>query len=101
MDKIEELIEKYWRKLKRKANVLSVRKGVKFVKGKNTGEPCITVYVIQKKANINPKDKIPEKIEGVKTDVVELSTTDFKIGETNVSKLPPKIQKKIAGGVKK
>ena len=101
MDKIDEIINKTYKILRHYKNVLNIAKGTKWTNGKDTGEPCIVVYVKKKQKRISPKHKIPEVIEGVKTDVIELSTKDFKMGKTKVSKLPPEIQKRIAGGVKK
>jgi len=103
MGLIEDVIDKHWRKLKKHKGVLSVKTGSKFTRGKDTFELCITVYVkkkIDKKA-LSPKQLIPERIEGVKTDVVELYSRDFMIGETSVSKKSPKQQKIISGGVQK
>lgn len=103
MNRVDKVLDKYWRRLKRYKGVLNVQRGTKFTEGRNTKIPCIVVYVEEKK----PKSKlltsqiIPDVIEGVKTDVVELKTEDYKLGETSVSNLHPKIQRKIAGGVKK
>jgi len=103
MGLIEDVIDKHWRKLKKRKGVLSVKTGNKFTKGKDTLELCITVYVKKKidKKSLSPKQLIPERIEGIKTDVVELHTKDFKMGETNISKKSPKQQKRIASGVQK
>lgn len=99
----EDVIEKKWKYLKKKKGVLSIREGYKFKNGKKTKIPCISVFVKKKidKKLLSSRDLIPKKVEGIITDVVELSTKDFKLGETKVSKLPPSIQKKIASGVKK
>lgn len=101
MDKIDEIINKMYKILRRYRNVLNVAKGTKWVKGEDTGEPCIVFYVRKKTKRIPPEHFIPSSIEGVKTDVIELKPKDYKLGKTKVSKLPPEIQKKIAGGVKK
>jgi len=101
MSRIEDVIDLYWKKLKKRKGVLSIKSGMKFKDGKNTGESCITIYVVKKidEKLLSLRQKIPKKIKGIKTDVVELSTEDFKMGETNVSKKSPKQQKRIAGGV--
>lgn len=100
---IEDIIDRYWKTLKERKGVLSIKFGSKFTKGEDTLELCITVYVKKKidKKSLSPKQLIPERIEGIKTDVVELHTKDFKMGETNISKKSPKQQKRIASGVQK
>jgi len=101
LDKIEKIINKKWEELRKYKNVLNIRKGTKWTGGKDTGIPCIVFYVKKKVKRISKKHKIPEEINGIKTDVIELRTKDFKIGKTKASKLPPEIQKRIAGGVRK
>lgn len=103
MSRIEDVIDLYWERLKKRKGVLGIKSGMKFTGGENIGEPCITVYVVKKidEKLLSLRQKIPKKIKGIKTDVVELSTEDFKIGETSTSRLSPKIQKKIANGVRK
>ncbi|RLI87756.1 MAG: hypothetical protein DRP01_01105 [Archaeoglobales archaeon] len=89
--------------IRSKPNVLSWRDDLTKVKnGRDTGEPCITVFVARKvkASELRPDELIPPEIDGKKTDVVELAPEDFEIGETKVGKLPPSVQKRIAGGVK-
>jgi len=96
----EEEVDKL---IRSKPNVLSWRYDLTKIKqGRDTGIPCITVFVKKKvKASRLRRDElIPEEINGIPTDVIELSSRDFEIGETRVGKLPPHIQKRIAGGVK-
>lgn len=96
----EEEIDKL---IRSKPNVLSWRSDLTKIKnGKSTGEPCITVFVTRKirASELKPDELIPPEIDGVKTDVVELASEDFEIGETKVGKLPPSVQKRIAGGVR-
>ena len=91
------------RLIRSKPNVLSWRDDLTKIKdGRDTGEPCITVFVARKVkiSELRPDELIPPEIDGVKTDVVELAPEDFEIGETRVGKLPPSVQKRIAGGVK-
>jgi len=96
----EEEVDKL---IKSKSNVLSWRYDLTKIKqGKDTGEPCITVFVKKKVkvSELRSGELIPSRIGGIKTDVVELSSEDFEIGETRVGKLPPHIQKRVAGGVR-
>jgi len=91
------------RLIRSKPNVLSWRDDLTKVKnGKNTGEPCITVFVARKvkASELRPDELIPPEIGGVKTDVVELAPEDFEIGDTKAGRLPPSVQKRIAGGVR-
>jgi len=89
--------------LRSKPNVLSWRYDLtKKVRGEDTGEPCITVFVAKKvkASELRPDELIPPELDGVKTDVIELSAEDYELGETKVGKYTPSIQKRIAGGVK-
>ncbi len=54
-------------------NVHAVGVGRKSVKGSGTGTLCIRIYVVQKlpKSLLSPRDVIPERIDGLPTDVVE------------------------------
>ena len=90
------------RVLRRKPNVLSWRYDLtKKTGGIDTGEPCITVFVKQKVAldRLKPHEVIPKELNGVKTDVVEISGP-FEIGDTKPGRLLPSEQRRIAGGVK-
>jgi len=60
-------------RLFRKRNVVGVGIAKKVVGGHPTDEPCVVVFVERKvpRAQLRPKDLIPETIEGMKTDVVE------------------------------
>lgn len=51
--------------------VTGVDVGKKIVKGKKTAEDAIRVYVKKKRKNVPDNEKIPEEIDGVKTDVIE------------------------------
>jgi hypothetical protein len=100
---IDDIVNRYWKRIKAHYGVLSVRRGTEFVHGKDTGIPCITVFVDEKKplAKLTPDQILPDEIEGVHIDVIELSSPDYVIGETDVSKLDPDSQRRIASGVKK
>jgi S1-C subfamily serine protease len=56
-----------------KGNVIGYGTGHKIKDGKDTGEPCVTVFVSQKldKALLKADDLVPSAIAGIKTDVVE------------------------------
>lgn len=101
MDKIEFELEEFWEMLRKYKGVLSIRKGTKIIKGKNTGKKCITFYVSKKLDDnkLSKEESIPKKVKGMPTDVVELSTPDYILGETSVSKLSPEQQRRISGGV--
>ena len=108
MNKIYEVLEKH-SELRNLPNVLNVAVGTKWVTDKVTGEikdtgvPSIIVYVIEKKElkALKKVNRVPKEIEGVPVDVIELSSEDFALTDTNPSKLPLEVQRKIAGGVKK
>lgn len=53
-------------------NIVGVGISEKMVNGRYTGEDCIVIYVIEKAAKdrINKKALVPEKINGIKTDVI-------------------------------
>jgi len=102
MTDIEEILEKNFSKLKKYLNVLNIQVGEEIAQGVKTGKKAIIVYVSRKltKSQLKKKDILPDEIENVPVDVVELKS-DYQLGETSVSKLPPNIQKRIASGVKK
>lgn len=54
-------------------NVHAVGIGRKIVKGKETTERCIRIYVLQKIAEslLPPRDRLPSTIAGIPTDVIE------------------------------
>jgi len=83
--------------------VWNIRIATKWKDGKDTGKTSIVVYVRKKKElrNLRKAERIPSEIEGIPVDVIELSTSDFKLGNTAPSKLPPKVQRRIAGGVRR
>ena len=88
---------------KKRPGVLNVAVSHKIVNGKLTDVRCITVYVEKKiaEAKLKASEIIPKEVKGMCTDVIELSTKDFKIGQTSVAKLPWEVQKRLAGGVTK
>jgi len=108
MDEIEEAIEHFHKHWKQVFGVLSIRKSTKFVNGKDIGVPCITFYVAHKMNIALTSEgyngagifKIPKELYGMPTDVVELSSPDYKLGETSVSNKSPEDQRRIASGIK-
>jgi hypothetical protein len=98
------ILNEYWKHFSEIENVLNIQVANKYVNGKDTGEPSIVFYV-QKKEKDEKKLKanqiIPKEILGCKTDVIELSTPDFVLGKTTVSKLDPEEQAIIASGLKR
>jgi hypothetical protein len=56
-----------------RANVVGVAVGNRTIRGRETDERCILVYVEHKRAEaeLRPRDIVPKAIEGVRTDVVE------------------------------
>jgi len=98
----EEILERHEKEL-RKPRVLNLAVSTKFVDGEDTGRECITAYVSEKipRNLLAPEEIIPSEIEGVPTDVVELGAKDYELGDTEVSRRPPRAQRRIAGGVRR
>jgi len=68
-----------------KQNVVGVGTGHRIKEGKDTGEPCIMIFVSQKldKMLLREYDIVPKEIKGLKTDVVE--TGDIFAGEDSAA----------------
>ena len=100
--KVDEVLEKRFKELRGLPNVLNVAAGTKIVGGEDTGKPCITLFVSRKveARTLNLGEMAPLTVEGVPTDVVELKA-DYELGDTGVSRKPPSVQRRIAGGVKR
>jgi len=102
MTDFEKVLAKHIEDLKNKPNVLSFRTDLTKIKNrKDTSEPCITVFVTRKvkRASLSRNDIIPQKIEDIPTDVIELDA-DYELNKTWVGELLPS-QQKILMGVKK
>jgi hypothetical protein len=102
MTHIHEVLDRHLKRLRGFANVLNVAIGTKFRNGKDTGIPAIVLYVSKKKPcnMLTLGELIPVMVEDIDTDVVELSSDDYVLGDTDPSKLSPEIQKRISNGVK-
>jgi len=99
-----EILERHpW--LRNIPGVMNTAIATKWKDGKDTGIVSIVLYVFEKKDLKTLKKEgitpAPKSVEDIPVDVIEFSTPDFKLGDTAPSRLPPKIQRKIAGGVKK
>ena len=102
IEKIKSVISEHWDELINKPNVLNVGIAKKVVDGVKTDKDAIVVYVSSKipKKCLTKKELIPKFVSEIPTDVIELSTQDFELGPTEVSKKPLEIQRRIASGVK-
>lgn len=99
-----EILEKH-PELRNIPGVLNTAIATKWKDRKDTGIMSIVLYVSKKKDLKTLKEEgiipAPKSIEDIPVDVIEFTTSDFKLGDTIPSRLPPKIQRRIAGGVKK
>lgn len=97
-----EILERHT-ELRAIPGVFNTAIATKWKDGKDTGKLSIIVYVKEKKdlKKIKMAERIPSEIEGIPVDVIEFSSPDFKLGDTAPSRLPPKVQARIAGGVKR
>ena len=70
-------------------NVHAVGVGHKIVAGRTTSTSCIRVHVVQKLAAhlLPPRDRLPERIDGAPTDVIE-SAPAFALARTAARKRP-------------
>lgn len=62
-----------------KKNVVGYGPGIKRVAGKKTGEDALIFFVEKKTNDISDKDRIPERVDGVKTDVFEVGKITPKL----------------------
>jgi predicted transcriptional regulator len=101
-EEAEQVLERH-PELRKKANVLNAAVATKWKDGVDTGEVSIVAYVIEKKELkvLKKVDRLPSEIEGVPVDVIVLGNEDFALVDTPPSMLPPKVQRRIAGGVRK
>lgn len=73
MEEARRMKDKYEQFLLKKKGVVGCATGYKIVGGKKSNEPAVICYVVKKKPKkeLNEEDILPEKLEGVPTDVVE------------------------------
>jgi hypothetical protein len=73
MEEVRRVKAEYEEELMKKAGVVGVAIGYKYVAGKKTTQLCIICYVTKKIATgeLKDRDVIPETIEGVPIDVIE------------------------------
>uniref|UniRef100_A0A6M3J9U1 Uncharacterized protein n=1 Tax=viral metagenome TaxID=1070528 RepID=A0A6M3J9U1_9ZZZZ len=71
----------------------------KKIGGKDTGVPCITIFVDEKvdRQLLTNRQAIPKEIDGMPTDVVALAAEDFELGLTSVAQKTPAEQKRMLG----
>ena len=66
----DDVLNRYAKKVQKKKDVIGVGVGYKISDGELTNTVCITAAVKKKKANVSARNRIPEEIDGVPTDVV-------------------------------
>lgn len=73
MEEAQRIKKKYESFLLKKNGVVGCATGYKIVGGKKSNEPAVICYVVKKKPKkeLKEEDIVPEKLEGVPTDVVE------------------------------
>jgi hypothetical protein len=97
----EKELEKRRQELMKLPGVLDVKIAHKFIDGVDTGKDAIVVYVEKKKPlnELKKVERIPTCLADVPTDVVELSSPDFKVGKTSVSTASLEEQRRKANGL--
>jgi len=70
---IQNVKDQHLPELMKKKNVIGVGVGKKITGGKETDEDAVVIFVERKEVleSLDPEDAVPEKLEGVKTDVIE------------------------------
>ena len=72
-DNTRSALRQHQEKLLARANVVATGIGYKVTAGKRTDELCVVCSVAKKKplAELSPRDLVPQKLDGLPTDVVE------------------------------
>ena len=72
-DTLMECKKRHEKALMKMPNVIGVGIGKKIVKGRETKETCIVIFVTKKipETQMRKEDVVPAKLEDVKTDVIE------------------------------
>ena len=85
---IQKIKERYEEELLLNPNVVGVGIGTKIIKGISTQKQCIKIYVRKKipRSKLQKKELIPQKLNGVETDVEEVG----KLKAQNTLILSPK-----------
>jgi hypothetical protein len=94
MDYIDEVHERRHGTLKSIPGVLNTFRSTKVTNGRDTGVPCIGVFVTHKveESELKPEHIIPKMLDGVPTDVIELRPKTWTAGITPLSRLSPREQ---------
>lgn len=73
-EQLQQILTQHRRALLRRRNVVGCGVGCKEVRGEATGEPALVVFVTRKQpmAALALMDAVPEQIDGVRTDVIEV-----------------------------
>lgn len=73
---IQKVVKKYGQRLLLFCNVVGIGIGYKTQKNISTARPCIKVYVQKKipKSRLPKKEIIPERLDNIETDVVEVGS---------------------------
>ena len=84
MDRFLSTVKSCRKKLLRRKNVVGIGVGIKLTRGEDTGKNAIVVFVQKKlpEADIFRTEVLPEKIDGLETDVVEIGTVRL-LGRTD------------------
>lgn len=84
MDKIKEALAIYRDRLLKIENVVGIGRGYKKIRGRRTGEEAIIVMVTKKlaRSELRATSIVPEAIEDIKTDVLEVGEITF-LGRQN------------------
>lgn len=79
MEYYNKIIDRYKDSLLKKENVIGVGYGIKEKRAQRTGEEAVVVLVKEKKPahKINKKDMIPQALNSIKTDVIEIGEIHF------------------------
>ena len=102
MSNPDVVLDELHKKVKSLPGVLNVTLAPEIKDGVPTGKKALVVYVEKKRpcAELAPSEILPEEVDGIPVDVVEVSPQDFKVGQTSVTKKPPSIQKVLTNGAK-
>jgi len=98
-DKIEKLAETHIGWLTTFPNVVGCGYGTKLTSGRDTGRPCLAVFVRKKirREELEPEELVPTEVEGVETDVVEVGEVFMQAKMAEVS--PKSAVRPLKGGV--